>query len=316
MRVKQKNGGYVSCCLYGYKVLPNQKHKMVIDPETAPIVRRVFMDIIAGKATSQIARELNAEGIPTPLEYKNITRKCQDTEQPRKPRWTHQRILEMLGNMKYTGCMVNNTRESRFIRDKVQRRTSREEWIINENTHEPIVTREEFDAAQAALRRNPAFKRKKSKTESFPFYCAHCGHKLGKTVGLDFHFYCVTSYWSENETDCQQVRWDRKDIEDVIFEALKAQISIMKIETKARQQETVSKGTQLMQKLKVLSAELEAGDTQKIQSYMDYREGRITKEDFIALRSEREKRHAELKEQIHITESEYELWTRAEGETD
>lgn len=316
MRVKQKNGGYVSCCLYGYKVLPNQKHKMVIDPETAPIVRRVFMDIIAGKATSQIARELNAEGIPTPLEYKNITRKCQDTEQPRKPRWTHQRILEMLGNMKYTGCMVNNTRESRFIRDKVQRRTSREEWIINENTHEPIVTQEEFDAAQVALRRNPTFKRKKSKTESFPFYCAHCGHKLGKTVGLDFHFYCVTSYWSENETACQQVRWDRKDIEDVIFEALKAQISIMKIETKARQQETVSKGTQLMQKLKVLSAELEAGDTQKIQSYMDYREGRITKEDFIALRSEREKRHAELKEQIQQAESEYELWVSAESQTD
>lgn len=316
MRVKQKNGGYVSCCLYGYKVLSNQKHKMVIDPETAPIVRRVFMDIIAGKATSQIARELNSEGVPTPLEYKNITRKRQDTMQPRKPRWTHQRILEMLGNMKYTGCMVNHTRESRFIRDKAQRRTPREEWIINENTHEPIVTQEEFDAAQAALRRNPTFKRKKSNAESFPFYCAHCGHKLGKTNGLDYHFYCVTSYWSDDEIACQQVRWDRKDIENVIFEALKAQISIMEIETKAKRQETVSRGTQLMQKLKVLSAELEASDAQKIQSYMDYREGRITKEDFIILRLEREKHHTELKEQIQQTESEYELWISAESQTD
>lgn len=316
MRVKQKNGGYVSCCLYGYKVLPNQKHKMVIDPETAPIVRRIFMDIIAGKATSQIARELNAEGIPTPLEYKNIIRRYQNTAYPRKPLWTHQRILEMLGNMKYTGCMVNNTRESRFIRDKAQRRTRREEWIINENAHEAIVTQEEFDAAQAMLRRNPMFKRKKNTTQIFPFYCAHCGHKLGKTNGLDIHFYCVTSYWSEDEIDCQKVRWDKKDIEHVIFEALKAQISLMETEIKEKQKEDVSRGTQLRQKLKVLSAELEAGNARKIQSYMDYREGRITKEDFIAIRSEREKYHTELKKQIQQTESEYELWVSAESQTD
>ena len=50
---------------------------MVIDPETAPIVRRVFEEIIAGKSTSQVARELNAEGVPTPLEYKGVRRKNQ-----------------------------------------------------------------------------------------------------------------------------------------------------------------------------------------------------------------------------------------------
>ena len=166
-------------------------------------------DIIAGKATSQIARELNTEGISTSLEYKNITRRYQNAAYPRKPLWIYQWILEMLGNMKYIGYMVNNTRESRFIRDKVQRRTRREEWIINENTHEAIVSQEEFDAVQAMLRCNLMFKFKKNTTQIFPFYCAHCGRKLGKTTGFDVHFYCVASYWSEGEIDRQKVRWDK-----------------------------------------------------------------------------------------------------------
>ena len=93
---------------------------------------------------------MNAEGVPTPLEYKGVRRKNQSDK---KPLWTHQRILEMLRNIKYTGCMVNHTRESRKIRDKAQYRVPEEEWIIHENAHEAIVSMEEFEAAKDALRK-------------------------------------------------------------------------------------------------------------------------------------------------------------------
>ena len=62
-------------------------------------------------------------------------------------------------------------------------------------------------------------------------------------------------------------------------------------------------------------SELESGDTQKVQSYLDYREGRITKEDFIVLRSEREKRMEELKVQIVETEAAYEDFLEKENQT-
>lgn len=64
-----------------------------------------------------------------------------------------------------------------------------------------------------------------------------------------------------------------------------------------------------------LTSELESGDTQKVQSYLDYREGRITKEDFIALRSEREKRMEELKVQIAVAEAAYEDFLEKENQT-
>ena len=70
----------------------------------------------------------------------------------------------------------------------------------------------------------------------------------------------------------------------------------------------------LRQRLKVLASELESGDTQKVQSYLDYREGRITKEEFIALRSKREKRMEELKNLIAETEAAYEDFLEKENQ--
>lgn len=283
---------------------------MIIDPETAPIVRRIFADVIAGKSTSQVARELNAEGIPTPQQYKGVARR---KDHPPKVMWTHNRILDMIKNVKYTGCMVNHLRESMEIRAKSQRRVPKEDWIVHENAHEAIVTVEEFEAAQEALRKvKPHVK--KNKENVFPFFCAHCGRKLQRTFGKDVHFYCVTPYWMDSEEACKSVRWDRTDIEDVVLEALKAQIAVMTVESAAKTQNTKSEGTLLRQRLKVLTAELDGSDKQKVQSYLDYREGRITREDFINLRSEREKRMAELKDLIAQTEAEYEEFLKKEDQ--
>lgn len=309
MRTKQKNGSYVTCCTYGYKVLPKNKHQMVIDSETAPIVRRIFLDVIDGKSTSQVARELNAEGVPTPNQYKGVSRKCNSEK---KPVWTHNRILEMLKNVKYTGCMVTHTRESRKIRDKSQRRVPKEEWFYHENAHEAIVTVEEFEAANAALRKVRPHTKKYQ--ETLPFYCSHCGRKLQRTFGNDVHYYCVTPYWNESEAPCKAVRWDKTNIEEIILEALKAQIAVMTVEVKSKTQTYIPKGTKLRQQLKALTSELEAGDSQKVQSYIDYREGRITREDFIALRAEREKRMEELKAEIAETELAYEEYLQAQDQ--
>lgn len=221
--------------------------------------------------------------------------------------------LNMLKNIKYTGCMVNHTRESMVIRAKSQRRVPKEEWIYHENAHEAIVSMEEFEAAQAALRKVRPYSKKKAEN-FFPFYCAHCGRKLQRTFGSDDHFYCVTPYWDTDEELCKSVRWDRTDIEDVVLEALKAQIAVMTVEAAAKAQNTKSEGTLLRQRLKVLTAELDGSDKQKVQSYLDYREGRITREDFIDLRAKREKRMAELKDLIAQTEAEYDEFLRKENQ--
>lgn len=305
MRMRQLHGGYVSNCLYGYKVLPGHKHQMVIDPETAPIVRRIFLDVISGKATVQIARELNMEGIPTPLAYKGITRRSKEAVPERKPIWTHSRIHEMIKNLKYTGCMVNHTRESRCIRDTNQRKIPPEEWIITENTHEAIVSREEFDQAQAAIHRKAFFGRKETEPVP-PFYCAHCGRKLFRSAGLNIQYYCTTPYQTGADEPCRKVRINKADMERVLLESLKAELSVMETQVRETRQEIQPDGEQFVRRLKSLQEEQKNADAQKIQSYMDYREGRISKDDFIAHRNRREKRKAELEQEIAETEAAYE----------
>ena len=117
MRSKQEKGEFITCFTYGYKPSPENKHKMVIDESAAEIVREIFDAVIAGKTTSEIAANLNARGVPTPNEHKGVRRKDKG-----EPQWTHPRITYMIRNIKYTGVMTNHTRESRFIRDKNQRR--------------------------------------------------------------------------------------------------------------------------------------------------------------------------------------------------
>lgn len=301
VQIKQKKEGYVTCCPYGYKTVPGNKHQMVIDPETAPVVRRIFMDIIAGKSTSQVARDLNADGVLTPRAYKTSAHSNVPIKQSI---WTHHKILEILGNRKYTGCMINHTRESRKIRDSSQRRVPEDEWYIHENAHEAIVSQEEYDAARAKLRKVTPHQKKASE-ETFPFYCAHCGRKLQRTFGSDIHFYCISSYWDDSAESCKQVRCDRNDIEIVILEALKAQLSVMKINTRKQAQTAASRGMLLRERQRMLAEKLESGNSDKVKSYLDYREGRITRDEFVARRAEREKELEEAKEALSEAENEY-----------
>ena len=68
MSMKQREAKYVNTAPYGYVVDPADKHHLIIEPRTAVVVRRIFLDIIAGKSCTQIAKELNAENIPTPAQ--------------------------------------------------------------------------------------------------------------------------------------------------------------------------------------------------------------------------------------------------------
>ena len=59
-------GGYAP---YGYVLHPTIRNKLAVDPEAADVIRRIFREALEGSNTSQIARSLNDDGIPTPGQY-------------------------------------------------------------------------------------------------------------------------------------------------------------------------------------------------------------------------------------------------------
>ena len=299
MGMKQREAKYVSCVPYGYKAHPAQKHQMVIDEETAPIVRRIFLDVIAGKSCTQIAKELNTEGIPTPAQQKAVTRK----NSTKKPQWTHRVLLAMIENIKYAGAMVNHTRESRFIRDKNQRRVPKEEWYIRENAHDAIVTQDEYDRAQNAIQRRRRGSRTEHDKADRVYYCAHCGGKLEKANGTVF---ACPSHRYHDGSQCGRVRWKKTALEEVLLEALKGQIKIAKIEASVIKEKTKNEGESLRCQLSLLKAQYDACGREKFTIYEQYREGNISAEKYLERKDEFAQRQASLKEEIEECEARYE----------
>jgi len=213
MRVRMEKGKLVNHTPYGYMKSPEDKHVMIPDPDTAPVVKEIFHMILEGSTTAQVATSLNDRKIPTPLQYKQhkIKPACQD----RELLWTHITVVNILHNYKYTGAMVNHTRESRHLRDNNQRRTLPEEWIITENTHQPLVSKEDFTRANAMLRHPQKTERATGKGGDCVFYCGYCGRKLQKTYGTDVYFSCTTPSY-QTDAVCKGLRWSKSELEEAL----------------------------------------------------------------------------------------------------
>ena len=275
MRSKQEKGEFITCFTYGYKPSPENKHKMVIDEPAAEIVREIFDAVIAGKSTSEIAANLNARGVPTPNEHKGVRRKDKGD-----PQWTHPRIAYMIRNIKYTGVMTNHTRESRFIRDKNQRRVPMSEWIIHPDAHEAIISREKWEQANEMLRNPKKVVKAVLEQPDRVYYCAHCGRKLRKTYGSDQYYSCVSAKY-QHDSECSGIRLKRSEMEDILVEALRAQINFVKQTRQTAKKEKVSPSVECYRAITQIDKELAQLQNKKLERYEAYRSGEISRDDFI-----------------------------------
>ena len=289
MGMRQREARYVSTVPYGYQPDPKDKHQLILDMETAPVTRRIFTEIIAGKSCTQVAKELNEDRIPTPSQHKGRT------SNSTFPQWTHRTVHNIIENLKYTGAMVNHTRESRFIRDKSQHRVPREEWFIHEDAHEAIVSHEEYDQAQAAIQHRKKSVRSAHDQSDRVYYCGHCGAKLEKANGTVF---ACPSHRYHDGSPCENVRWRKSALEDVIFEALKRQIRITRMEVPQRKRATKRQAEHLGRQLTLLKAQHDACGREKFTAYENYREGRLTADEYVVSRDAITKKQAELELQL------------------
>lgn len=302
MQARMKDGRFVNHVPYGYRKHPADKHQMVPDEETAPIVREIFLSIIAGKSTTQIAKELNARGVLTPLEYKQHRLKPACRE--RDLMWSHVTVLNILRNIKYTGVMTNHTKESRYMRDRNQRRVPQEEWIVTEGAHEAIVTKAEYEAAQAQIRSVKKYERKPPEGSERVFYCGHCGRKLRKSVGLDTYFACDTRLYREHAS-CADIRWSKTDLEAILLPVYRVQLGlmgeqIMNFEAKLQEKQKMDWDN----RFEKIDQEIARQNAQKIRYYEEYRSGEMSRELFFQRKTALAERITELQAERAIVETE------------
>ena len=109
---KWRQGLNVSASLpYGYKLDKNDPtHTPVIDDEAAQVVKRIFALAVDGYSTKEIAERLNADGVPTPMKYKQAAFGFSPGKMitpPEEQLWTTHNVAMIIKRYDYTGARVH-----------------------------------------------------------------------------------------------------------------------------------------------------------------------------------------------------------------
>lgn len=223
-------GNHVTGALpYGYLHDPQDRQNWVIDEEAAPIVKRIFQSVIAGKNIAKIAEELTAEQILTPnAHWKQIGEKTSRGATGADPyKWSTPTIINILKKEEYMGWKILNKTGTDSYKSK-KRKPTPENRLVFKGAHPQIIDEETWNIVQ----RLRGTKRRVYKLdgETYPLtgilYCADCGakmyHKRGNTGRPDqpHHEYVCSNYrhYSKSCT-CHYIRV--VVVEKLILDAIK-----------------------------------------------------------------------------------------------
>lgn len=188
--------------------------------------------------------------------------------------------------------------------------------MVVENQHPPIVSHEEYEAANATLRKVKYAGFKASDRWDRVYYCGHCGRRLRKTYGLDEYYSCATKLYRPDSL-CTQIYWSRTDMERVVLEAYKAQLVLMNDAYKKIQAEKKEDPVAICRsRQKSILSELETCNAQNMQLYEQYREGIFDKDTFLKQKAVNLQRKDQLQGRLRELQSEEDEAVKRKNELD
>ena len=178
LKAKMKEGKWVGGRTpFGYNQDKDNKNKLVINEEQACIVKRIFDMCLEGLSFFKIAKQLTNEEIKTPAQYYNFEWK--NNYNLKYGEWHSKTIRDILTNRMYVGDMVQSRRSKVNYKVKKVIKNNPDNYIIVENTHEPIIDKETFYEAQKRIPKNKGRNEKKENhLLDGLLYCGDCGHRI------------------------------------------------------------------------------------------------------------------------------------------
>lgn len=346
LREKIRRGEFIGAyAAYGYIKDPNNRHRIVIDPEAARVVREIFRRKLEGASNIAIVRWLNEADIPSPCCYRHQKGILVDKrfEQP-KP-WTATTVKKILSCQTYIGDMVQGRRRSEFYAGKADCVLPREDWCVVEGTHEPIVSRKDFEAVQAILGEAQSRYRSRlgiydhlGKSENILkglVFCGDCGKPMvrykqvshGKTV--TYHYLCPNYAALLNRSGCSYKFLHEDTLMDTLAEVISAEIRQTVDGAKLAQRLSMANRAQtenLSLELKRLNGEFARAESAKKGAMEDYLSGLLSREDYERLKNACVGEIERLKVRISTLQTDYTKqtetltqdnpWLQAFGEID
>lgn len=178
---KQEKGEFqAGIAPYGFKKDKYKKNHLIIDEYASRIVYTIFcMYVYNDKSSADIALYLNENNILPPCIYLGIpTFMKNKSKNPNGYVWSKTQVIRILKNETYIGCVVGRKYEKVSHKVDKVRGTKKEDYIIVENKHEAIISRELWDKAQEKLAKHQFVRKSEYSHPLKKFvYCADCGAK-------------------------------------------------------------------------------------------------------------------------------------------
>ena len=279
---------------YGYMKNPDDHHKLIIDEDAAPIVRMIYSDFIGGMGIIGIVKKLNGMGVPNPTLYKQQKGFKYNSRSGNDGLWSDRTVRRILQNQMYIGNMVQGV--NRTVNYKVHecRSVPKDEWIIVENTHEPIIDRETFDKVQSLFKRNIHTCKSDRKADLFAgyVYCADCGKAMRKKVNMQngntYRYYkCSTKQKSPHSCTNHTIRID--ELEEVVLSYIQMMIGVVleydEVVENIRQNSRKQENGYISRTLEAQKKECEKCLKASAELYPDWKNGEITQEEYQRIRA-------------------------------
>lgn len=228
-RIKAQRGERVaSRPAYGYIKNPDNPKQIIPNPETAPVVKRIFQMCAEGMGPSHIARTLENDKIytPTMYEFKRTGTRLTGLNEELPYSWSVRTITDMFENVIYLGHTLNLKTENISYKDHRKRIRPKEQQVMIENTHEAIVNQETWDIVHKL--RDGKRRRTKSGYKSIfagILFCADCKSKLYFVSGDSlkperFHFICG-KYRKKGKAKCSIHLINEKVLCEIVLEEIR-----------------------------------------------------------------------------------------------
>ena len=186
---KREQGQFIgSFAPYGYLIDPEDKHHLIIDPNTAPIVRQIFDLYVSGEGYRHIVQTLNTQGIPSPSAYKRQNGSnyvnCNAEGSNSCGLWTMSTISRILTNEVYTGTLAQGKSHHVSYKNKKRKKVDPADWVRIPNAHDAVIDADTWARTQTRLHSNTRVGRSMQELSplSGKVRCAICGRAMKRNI--------------------------------------------------------------------------------------------------------------------------------------
>ena len=293
---KMKQGLFVgSTVSYGYRRDKNDKYRFVIDEYPASIVRRIFKMRLSGMTASAIARTLTDEGVEPPSVYSNKNIKKTYTTNL----WKISSVNHILNNQVYIGNIVQRQYDKVNYKSKKKIKLPEEEWIIAENMHEPIISKEIFKQVQNVKKIKCGLGKKKyDYLLKGLVYCSECGAKMTvrksyktnkKKTFVDKPYFCCKTNIDYRNGTCSLHYFQEEKLNEIVFKRLRTIILNYSKEDELENRyneknKDISNFKEFERELVIYKNKIEVIEKAISNLYIDRAKGVLTKDDFYKIK--------------------------------